>query len=153
MRRCVLAALGLGAAFASCDRSNSDAFRTEIPWTAVSETVSIAVLAKGPDAFGRTRTLMRIKSANATLETNIDDDMSVGQFSVFRRVDWAFVVNDVYVVAAVNTKTLEMIGENDWDKLPFTVWNGRDTVLARGPRRGDVLLPAQFPLRREEGTE
>lgn len=129
--------------------------RTEVEWRDGGTRIWVSSHDSGGVA-GRTRTRLHVKKGDEIpSEKALDDDVAVTQMFLVKFGDWILVVNGQVVLGGVHVPDGVLFGENEWDRLPFTVWSGGGKTLAKGPVRseGASARPARFPLRPEPTTE
>lgn len=69
-------------------------------------------------------------------ERMMDDDIMLGPVRFIESGDWVVVINGPYALGGYDRATGLLVGEHEWDQLPFRTLDGRELS---GP------LPAGYP--------
>ena len=93
---------------------------------------------------GGTRTTLHVFSRGRHQETQLDDDALPGTFVILKYEQWVLILSDGNAWGGYDTRTDEVWGEYEWDRLPFTVWHGSGEVLARKVVSKDGGSPVNY---------
>lgn len=132
----VVAILGLG----------KEIERLEVSWQGADGIPLWITSTESKGVTGRVRTVLHVRTKSGDLTAQMDDDCPVSQFRLVRKGEWILAVNGVYVIGGYRSRDGTIVGENAWEKLPFTIWRRSGEELARGAKRSDdCSAPAGFP--------
>ncbi len=141
----ILVILPVTLVLSACSHTASSNLLLE--WTDTNSRIRFQVFER--PALVKRNVYFRVEEGGAGRERMIDDDVCFGVISFQRHADWLLVGNDQYIVAGYNYKDGRMVGEAEWDQLPFTLRKtSGDIVVSR--KVGIRALPAQFPVIEEK---
>ena len=98
-----------------------------------------------PGPIVKTNSTLYVESKTENQSKVIDDDAIWGTIAFVRYKTWVLVLNDKFVLAGHDTANGTLIGEGEWEKLPFTVRKTGGTVEASKVISSSSALPAMFP--------
>ena len=124
-----------------------------LTWRDAPRELRVTVSSSRPSWIGRCSSSLEVTIGNDKFRTQLDDDARLGDVKLVRYENWVLVVSDNLVLGGYDTERRILVGENEWDQLPFTVWQGGGTVLARKRFFARSLAPASFPMVSENKTK
>lgn len=127
--------------------------RTTLEWVSGDRSVSVRVTATSPDFIGRSKSHLEVTHHAVTRSVQLDDDAHLGFVSIVSYQDWILIAADDMILGGFNLRTDQILGENQWRGLPFTVWQGGGLVLNSGRFTRQAFTPASFPYHPELGKE
>ena len=78
-------------------------------------------------------------------ERLIDDDATFAQVRFLKIEDWLLVMDGVEVMAGYHYETTDIVGEGQWDQLPFTVYQSGGIIVAESEILGSSTRPNNWP--------
>lgn len=116
-----------------------------LTWRDATRELRVTVWSTKPSWIGRCSSYLEVTTGNDTFTKRLDDDAWLGDVRIVQYGTWVLVVSDDLVLGGYERERGIMVGENEWGELPFTVWQGGGTVVARKRFFSRSLAPASFP--------
>ena len=135
----------------ACSEHTYNGEKLLIEWTDSSNGLVFRVTER-PGAMVHTFTRLYVERNGHVESKQIDDDARFGTLSLVRYEDWLLVLSDDEVWAAYNYSNSRMLGEQEYDSLPFTIRRSKGQVMARRRIHWASASPSSFPYRPEPGT-
>jgi hypothetical protein len=105
----------------------------------------IEVIVTGRETLVKYVTTLYVRGKGFDFSIMIDDDMWLGEASIFLDEPWILVANDGHVVAGFNKENQKILGEYDWAELPYLSAAGKGRVLASASLGAPGGLPVNYP--------
>ena len=138
---CVVALCAVGLVLALIWLVAAVGERTVVSATDPGSGCEFRVTSRPHTALGGITTTLYVDTGSSVLERCLDSEAAPGAVLLVRYQQWVLVIVDGYVWGGYDTQTGAILGQGQWDKLPFNVWHGSGTVLAQGEAAGSCRSP------------
>ena len=141
-----LALIGLALLLYGCGKDGP-----EVTWQDGSQRIYVTAQ-ESQSVMSRTKTMLHVVDTTSGEDNSVmlDDDVAVTQLRLVEFDGWVLVINGHLVLGGVHLSDRRLVGDHQWDELPFTQWEGEGKVLAEGSVRSkhESDRPAGFTPRR-----
>lgn len=122
-----------------------------IQWTD-ENTGLIFRVTERPGVMVHTFTRLYVERNGNVDSKQIDDDAKFGTISLVRYQNWLLVLSGEQVWAGYNYNDSRILGEHEYDSLPFTIRKSKGEVVASKWIHWSSASPSSLPYRPEPGT-
>ena len=122
-----------------------------IQWTDTN-TGLIFRVTEHPGVMVHTFTRLYVERNGNVDSKQIDDDAKFGTISLVRYQNWLLVLSGEEVWAGYNYNDSRILGEHEYDSLPFTIRKSKGEVVASKWIHWASTSPSSFPYRPEPVT-
>jgi hypothetical protein len=143
----LLAALMVASA---CSRPSYNSEALLIQWDDPSSKTIFRVTER-PGVMVHTYTRLYVERDGHVDSKQIDDDARFGTISFVKYENWLLVLSDDEEWAGYNYNTSQILGEHEYEKLPFTIRKTKGSVVASKWIHWGSASPSSFPNRPEPG--
>jgi len=134
---------------AGCSQSGNEDDTEVMRWADPQSEFSIALLLRKRGV--KNLSVLQVNyhgEKGSQVEKVLDDDVRLATVRFIKTADWIVVTNGQYAIGGYNRRDNRLIGEYEWSKLPFLVWNGRegDVLVSKADVQTlEAVAPAGFP--------
>jgi hypothetical protein len=121
-----------------------------IEWTDTNAGLIFRVTER-PGVMVHTFTRLYVERNGNVESKQIDDDAKFGKLSLVRYQNWLLVLSGEEVWAGYNYDDSKILGEHQYDSLPFTIRKSKGDVVASKWVHWASASPSSFPYRPEPG--
>ncbi len=122
-----------------------------IEWTDTNAGLIFRVTER-PGVMVHTFTRLHVERNGNVDSKQIDDDARFGKISLVRYQNWLLVLSGEEVWAGYNYDDSKILGEHQYESLPFTIRKSKGDVVASKWIHWASASPSSFPYRPEPGT-
>lgn len=104
-----------------------------------------------PGVMVHTFTRLYVERDGHVDSKQIDDDARFGTISFVKYENWLLVLSNDEVWAGYDYNTSQILGENEYEQLPFTIRKSKGSVVASKWIHWGSASPSSFSIRPEPG--
>ena len=135
----------------ACSERTYNGEKLLIEWTDSTNGLVFRVTER-PGVMVHTFTRLYVERNGHVENKQIDDDARFGTLQLVRYESWLLVLSDNEVWAGYNYNDSRILGEHEYNSLPFTIRKYKGQIMASKWIHWGSASPSSFPYRPEPGT-